>query len=121
MSKSKVRANNAQAAVATAAADNKEQAAAQQAAPAAAAKKEKPEGRVTFVSLLDVILKKGGTWKEMIEAGNAAKAKLEAENPEIPVKFTGKGKLMSLIHYRVDVQKQENYLEGKKVTPEGIF
>jgi len=85
------------------------------------AKKEKKEKGITFVSLLDVILKKGGTWEEMINAGNSAKKELEALHPEIPVEFNGKAKLKSLIKYRVENQKLADYLGGKKVTPEGIF
>jgi len=83
-----------------------------------AAKKEKG---ITFVSLLDVILKKGGSWEEMIAAGTAAKKELEALHPEIPVEFNGKAKLKSLVAYRVVNQKLADYLGGKAVTEKGIF
>jgi hypothetical protein len=85
------------------------------------AKGEKKEKGITFVSLLDVILNKGGKWEDMIKAGNAAKDKLEKAHPETPVEFNGKAKLMSLIKYRVEVQGKKDYLGGKKVTKDGIF
>ena len=90
-------------------------------ATATAAKKEKKEKGITFVSLLDVILKKGGSWEEMIAAGTAAKKELEALHPEIPVEFNGKAKLKSLVAYRVVNQKLADYLGGKVVTEKGIF
>lgn len=80
--------------------------------------KERP---TTFVSCLDVILKEGGTWQEMIDAGNAAKAELEAKTPGLHIEFNGKPKLKSLVLYRTIKQQQKDYLGGKQMTAEGIF
>lgn len=79
--------------------------------------KERP---TTFVSYLDQILKEGGTWPEMIEKGNKAKAKLEAKTPGLVVVFNGKPKLVSLVKYRIDKQGIKDYLGGKAMDAEGI-
>ena len=80
--------------------------------------KERP---VTFVSALDIILKEGGSWADMITKGNAAKADLEKRTPGLQVVFNGKPKLVSLVKYRTDKQGIKDYLNGKQMTAEGIF
>jgi hypothetical protein len=74
---------------------------------------------ITFVSKLDEIIKQGGSWEKIVEKGNAAKAELEKAN-KVKIDFSGKPKIMSLIKYRMEVQKKADYLGKKKVTEKGI-
>jgi hypothetical protein len=75
---------------------------------------------ITFVSELEKVIKKGGSWNTLVKNGFIKKCELEQLTNK-KIEFTGKSKILSLINYRMNVQNKVDYLGKKKVTEQGIF